>query len=159
MLPNAAPVAAGETNPRNKDLGEGLGEARKAPRRPRILWADDNADMRDYVAGLLADRYEVLAVPDGLAALAAARNEPPDLVLTDAMMPGLDGFGLLRELRNDARTRAVPVTLLSARAGEESTLQGLNAGADDYLAKPFSAPELLARVRTHLELARARREW
>ena len=130
-----------------------------AVRRARILWADDNADMRDYVRRLLADRYEVIAVADGLAALSAAQAEPPDLVLTDVTMPGLDGFGLLRELRSDARTRTVPVILLSARAGEGSTLEGLDAGADDYLAKPFSAPELLARVRTHLELSRARREW
>ena len=128
-------------------------------RRPRILWADDNADMRDYVRRLLAERYDVLTVPDGLTALTAARDDPPDLVLTDIMMPGLDGFGLLRELRADARTRTIPVILLSARAGEEPAVEGLDAGADDYLAKPFSAQELLARVRTHLELARVRREW
>jgi signal transduction histidine kinase len=128
-------------------------------RRPRILWADDNADMRDYVRSLLADRYDVLAVPDGLTALAVAQEKNPDLVLTDIMMPGLDGFGLLRELRTDARTRTIPVILLSARAGEESAVEGLDAGADDYLAKPFSAHELQARVRTHLELARVRREW
>ena len=128
-------------------------------RRARILWADDNADMRDYVRRLLADRYDVIAVPDGLTALLKAQEEPPDLVLSDIMMPGLDGFGLLRELRNHARTRTIPVILLSARAGEESVVEGLNTGADDYLAKPFSARELLARVRTHLELARVRREW
>jgi len=127
--------------------------------RPRILWADDNADMRDYVRRLLGERYDVLAVPDGLAAAAKAREERFDLVLTDIMMPGLDGFGLLRELRTDARTRTLPVILLSARAGEEAAVEGLDAGADDYLAKPFSAQELLARVRTHLELARVRREW
>jgi signal transduction histidine kinase len=127
--------------------------------RPRILLADDNADMREYVSRLLSERYDVLAVPNGLAALAAAQESPPDLVLTDIMMPGLDGFGLLRELRAKPGTRATPVVLLSARAGEESTIEGLNAGADDYLAKPFSAQELLARIRTHLELARVRREW
>src|SRR5207244_9001333 len=91
--------------------------------------------------------------------LAAARENPPDLVLTDVMMPHLDGFGLLRELRADVRTRAIPVILLSARAGEESATEGLDAGADDYLVKPFTARELLARIRTHLELARIRREW
>ncbi len=115
--------------------------------------------MRDYVSRLLAGRYDVLPVPDGLKALAAAEADPPDLILTDVMMPGLDGFGLLRELRKNARTRTVPVILLSARAGEDSAVEGLDAGADDYLAKPFSARELLARVRTHLELARVRREW
>jgi signal transduction histidine kinase len=133
--------------------------ATRSDRRPRVLWADDNADMRDYVRRLLADRYDVLAVPDGLAALAAAQEQHPDLILSDIMMPGLDGFGLLRALRADARTRTLPVILLSARAGEDAAIEGLDAGADDYLAKPFSAQELLARVRTHLELARVRREW
>jgi signal transduction histidine kinase len=133
--------------------------ATRGDHRPRVLWADDNADMRDYVRRLLADRYDVIAVPDGLSALAAAQEEHPDLVLTDVMMPGLDGFGLLRALRADPRTRTLPVILLSARAGEESAVEGLDSGADDYLAKPFSAQELLARVRTHVELARVRREW
>jgi signal transduction histidine kinase/DNA-binding response OmpR family regulator len=127
--------------------------------RPRILWADDNADMRRYVADLLGRSYDVLAVPDGEAALEAARAAPPDLVLSDVMMPRLDGFGLLKALRADERTRRLPVILLSARAGEESAIGGLDAGADDYLVKPFSARELLARVRTHVELARERREW
>jgi signal transduction histidine kinase len=126
---------------------------------PRILLADDNADMRDYVRRLLAERYEVLAVPDGFKALAAAREKHPMLVLTDIMMPGLDGFGLLRELRADPATQNIPVILLSARAGEESAVEGLNAGADDYLTKPFSAQELMARVRTHLALSQVRLEW
>ncbi len=127
--------------------------------RPHILLADDNADMRDYVRRLLADRYDVLAVPDGAAALAAARSRPPDLVLSDVMMPGLDGFGLLRELRAGMATRTIPVILLSARAGEESAVEGLAGGADDYIAKPFFARELLARVRTHIDLAHSRRAW
>jgi light-regulated signal transduction histidine kinase (bacteriophytochrome) len=96
---------------------------------------------------------------DGQAALELALERPPDLVLSDVMMPRLDGFGLLRELRADDRTRTIPVILLSARAGEESAIEGLEAGATDYLVKPFSARELLARVRTHLDLARARRDW
>jgi signal transduction histidine kinase len=127
--------------------------------RPRVLLADDNADMREYVRRLLARRYDVTAVPDGAAAVASALARPPDLVLTDVMMPGLDGFGVLRELRANDATRTIPVILLSARAGEESAVEGLEAGADDYLSKPFSARELVARVRTHLEMARLRREW
>ncbi len=127
--------------------------------RPRVLWADDNSDMREYVRRLLADRYEVTAVSDGATAVAAAFATQPDLVLSDVMMPGLDGFGVLRQLRADGRTKTIPVILLSARAGEESSVEGLEAGADDYLVKPFSARELLARVRTHLELARLRRQW
>ena len=126
--------------------------------RARILWADDNSDMREYVRRILAAEYTVTAVPDGAAAVQAALAAPPDLVLTDIMMPGFDGFGVLRELRAHERTRTIPVILLSARAGEESAVEGLDAGADDYLVKPFSARELMARVRTHLEMARLRRK-
>ena len=126
--------------------------------RPRIVWADDNADLRDYVQRLLGERYAVEAVADGEAALAAVRRSLPDLVLSDVMMPRLDGIGLLRALRADERTRTVPVILLSARAGEEARVEGLEMGADDYLVKPFSARELLARVSTQTELARLRRE-
>jgi len=124
----------------------------------RILVADDNADLREYVRHLLCDDYEVETVANGTAALRSARERVPDLVLTDVMMPGLDGFGLLREIRADERLRTVPVIMLSARAGEESRVEGLDAGADDYLTKPFSARELLARVGAHVSLARARRE-
>ena len=123
-----------------------------------ILLADDNADMRAYVGHLLGARYTVEAVPDGESALAAARARPPHLVLADVMMPGLDGFGLLRELRADPRTATLPVLLLSARAGQEATAAGLEAGADDYLVKPFAASELLARVQAHLALARIRQQ-
>ncbi len=131
-----------------------------AAARARILWADDNADMRRYVTRLLSASYEVIEVSDGEAAIEAVRGAPPpDLVLSDVTMPRLDGFGLLKALRADERTRRIPVILLSARAGEESSLEGLDAGADDYLIKPFSTRELLARVRTHLDLARRRREW
>ncbi len=126
--------------------------------RPHILVADDNADMRQYLTRLLSERYRVEAVPDGQAALDAVRTQPPKLVLTDVMMPHLDGFGLLRELRSDPTTRTLPIILLSARAGEESRVEGMEQGADDYLIKPFSARELLARVQTHLEMARIREE-
>lgn len=124
----------------------------------RILVADDNADMREYLQRLLADRYEVQLVEDGKSALTAARERPPDLVVTDIMMPVLDGMELLAALRGDRRTAGVPVLLLSARAGEEAAIEGLGAGADDYLVKPFSAAELVARVNAHLKLGRVRRE-
>jgi PAS domain S-box-containing protein len=133
-------------------------EPTRTPNAPRVLLADDNADMREYVRRLLGQSYEVEAVGDGAAALEAARARPPDLVLTDVMMPRLDGFGLLRELRADERTRTVPVILLSARAGEEAKVEGMEAGADDYLVKPFGARELLARVDAHVRLHRVRRE-
>jgi signal transduction histidine kinase len=116
----------------------------------RVLVADDNADLRGYLARVLGKHWRVEAVADGEAALTAARRELPDLVVTDVMMPGLDGFALLRELRADERTRHVPVIMLSARAGEEARVEGLHAGADDYLVKPFSALELVARVQSQL---------
>jgi signal transduction histidine kinase len=126
--------------------------------RPRVLVADDNADMRRYVVRLLCDKYTVEAVSDGEVALTAARRQTPDLILSDVMMPRLDGFGLLRKLRADPRTVGVPFILLSARAGEESRVEGMEAGADDYLVKPFSARELVARVSAHLQMARLRRD-
>ena len=119
----------------------------------RILLADDNADLRNYVQRLLGEHYEVEAVADGEAAMAAARVRQPHLVISDVMMPRLDGFGLIREFRADPVLRAIPVILLSARAGEEARLEGLGKGADDYLVKPFSSRELLVRVATLLSLA------
>jgi anti-anti-sigma factor len=123
----------------------------------RVLVADDNADMREYLLRLLAPHYSVVSVSDGQAALESALADPPDLVVSDVMMPGLDGVQLLAALRGDDRTSRVPVVLLSARAGQAAAVEGLAAGADDYLVKPFSAGELLARVSAHLELGRARR--
>ncbi len=124
----------------------------------RILLADDNADMRDYLYRLLSQHYQVEAVSDGVAALAAIRRQIPDLLLTDVMMPELDGFELLRRVRIDPQTSDVPIVLLSARAGEESRIEGLEAGADDYLIKPFSARELLARIEVTLKLSQLRQE-
>ncbi len=125
--------------------------------RGRIVFAEDNSDMRQYVQRLLADSYEVEAVPDGEAALNAVHREIPDLVLTDVMMPKLDGIGLVKALRKNVRTSSIPVIQLSARAGEEARVEGLRAGVDDYLAKPFSARELIARVENLLALAKSRR--
>ena len=123
-----------------------------------ILIADDNADMRDYLARILGAQYRVDVVADGRAALDRIHSALPDLVLTDVMMPELDGFGLLAAIRRDPLTRSLPVVLLSARAGEESRIEGLQAGADEYLVKPFSARELLACVTSQLQLSRLRKE-
>ncbi|MGA7803271.1 response regulator, partial [Bradyrhizobium sp.] len=136
----------------------GFAHSEASTPRERVLLADDNSDMRDYVRRLLAERYDVEVVSDGRAALERAWRRRPDLVLTDIMMPGLDGFGLLQALRSDPELRDVPVIFLSARAGEEAKVEGLEAGADDYLSKPFSARELLARVRVNIEMANLRRQ-
>ena len=123
-----------------------------------MIVADDNADMRDYLSHLLHNEYRVHAVSDGLKAIEATRELRPALLLTDVMMPGLDGFGVLRAVRSDPSLSSIPVILLSARAGEESRVEGLQAGADDYLVKPFTARELMARVATHVKMANLRRE-
>ncbi|HLG99172.1 MAG TPA: PAS domain S-box protein [Bryobacteraceae bacterium] len=127
-------------------------------RRPRIILADDNADMREHVRRTLGEEYEVTTASDGQEALELIRQNPPDLLLTDVMMPGCDGLEVLRAVREDARTHTLPVIFLSARAGEEMRVEGLQAGADDYLVKPFTANELRARVHTHIQMAIARRQ-
>ncbi|WP_410813012.1 SpoIIE family protein phosphatase [Micromonospora sp. 067-2] len=122
----------------------------------RILVVDDNADLREHVTRLLSPTWEVVTASDGLAALPLAREGGFDLVLADVMMPRLDGFGLVDALRADPRTRHVPIVLLSARAGSAEAVAGLSAGADDYLTKPFSGQELVARVRANVELGQLR---
>ncbi|MFJ7152494.1 SpoIIE family protein phosphatase [Streptomyces sp. NPDC100445] len=123
----------------------------------RVLVADDNTDMREYLARILTGAgYEVTTVTDGLEALHSVRRETFDIIVSDVMMPRLDGLELVARLRGDTRTASVPVLLLSAKAGQEASIEGLQAGADDYLVKPFAAAELLARVRANVELARLR---
>lgn len=126
--------------------------------RARIMVVDDNADMRGYLHRLLASHYEVDAVCDGEAALAAITHCKPDLILSDVMLPRLDGVGLLRKLRADPVLANLPIILLSARAGEDARIEGIEAGADDYLTKPFSARELLARIDAQVRLSRLRQD-
>jgi signal transduction histidine kinase len=124
----------------------------------RVVIADDNADMRGYVTRLLERRHEVIGCADGREALEEIRRSRPNLLLADIMMPEMDGFELLHAIRADPELRTLPVILLSARAGEEARVEGMDAGADDYLVKPFSARELVARVDAHLMLERLRRQ-
>ena len=126
--------------------------------KPLVLVVDDNPDMRAYVARLLGDAFVIETAADGVEGLAAASRSLPQLIISDVMMPALDGFGLVKQLRGQESTRLIPVILLSARAGDESTIEGLEAGADDYLLKPFSPRELLARVRAQLAMAGLRRD-
>ncbi|MBC7793768.1 MAG: response regulator [Clostridia bacterium] len=127
--------------------------------KPRVLVVDDNGDLRGYIHTLLSPLYDVTVAADGREGVESAIANPPDIIVSDVMMPRLDGTGLVRELRAYETTASIPVILLSARVGEESAIEGLDAGADDYVAKPFSARELIARVRTHIQLAAQRREF
>ncbi len=133
----------------------GTGSAATLAKRERILVVDDNADMRDYVSRLLSD-WQVETAANGAVALEQVRLSPPDLIVSDVMMPELDGFGLLTALRGNPSTSNIPVILVSARAGEEATLEGVASGADDYLVKPFSARDLVARVEAQLNRAKER---
>ena len=135
-----------------------LAAAEAAGQRELIVLADDNADMREYVAHLLREKYRVHAVCDGQEAVEATRQLHPDLVLTDVMMPALDGFGVLDSIRADPTLSSTPVILLSARAEEESRVEGWHAGANDYLVKPFTSRELLARIGSHLAMSKIRKE-
>ncbi len=129
-----------------------------ANEKPVLLLVDDNNDMREYVRSLLAGKFEVVSVTNGKQALEEAGRRVPALVLTDVMMPVMDGFALLSALRKDPATATIPIIMLSARAGEEARIEGVEAGADDYLTKPFTARELIARVDAQLKMARMRRE-
>ena len=145
-------------NPSADDTPPASPDASQSSQRSLVLVADDNSDMREHLSRILGSQYEVVTATNGRAALQQARRTRPDLILSDVMMPELDGFGLVRDLRADADLREVPVILLSARAGEEARIEGVSAGADDYLVKPFSAGELLARTATHLKLAHLRQD-
>jgi len=155
-LPSRAPATIQQLESQQAPSPESLvsvAEPHEAA-RARVLIVDDNADMRSYLSRLLSERWQVEMAADGSTALEMIRARTPDLVLADVMMPGLDGFGLLRAIRASDTFAKLPVMLLSARAGEEASSEGLRAGADDYVIKPFSARELLARVETRLTQAR-----
>jgi signal transduction histidine kinase len=140
------------------DFGDGrggLGDGRPRTRYTVVL-ADDNADMREYVERLLSPQFNVITAKDGQDALEKMLAHRPDLLLTDVMMPRLDGFSLLKMIRETPEIQHVPVILLSAQAGEEAKIEGLEAGADDYLVKPFGARELLARVDSNIRIAKDR---
>jgi PAS domain S-box-containing protein len=137
-------------------LDEGFQKYVSPATKARVLIADDNADMREYLQRLLRNYYEVLTATDGEDAFTKALKYKPQLIISDIMMPRQDGFGLLNNIRAHAVTKNTPVIFLSARAGEEAKVEGLDAGADDYLVKPFSSKELLARVEANIRLAKNR---
>jgi PAS domain S-box-containing protein len=149
--PGAAPASAAGA------AVKGAGLLLPEGRPPRILIADDNNDMRAYLKSLLDPHAEVSVCADGQAAYEHLLRDPPDLLLSDVMMPKLDGFGLIAKIRATPALHDLAVILLSARAGEEAKVEGLQAGADDYLIKPFAATELLARVQHQVGMARERR--
>jgi len=157
-LPRQEPLDKLKRNVTGEASGEPAEASDTAEQKPLIVFADDNPDMREYVMSLLGWRYHVVTTGTGKLALEEATRRRPDLVLTDVMMPDMDGFALLEALRKNPATRTVPVIMLSARAGEEASIEGLDAGADDYLTKPFSSRELIARVEAQLKMAHLRQQ-
>lgn len=137
---------------------EPVAELQQSDTKPTILIVDDNSDMRDYLVRKLNPFYNVLSAVNGLDALSVIHARLPELVITDMMMPEMDGFKLLKALRAQEKTALLPIIFLSAHAGQEATIEGLEAGADDYLVKPFSGRELLARVKTQLSMVKLRSE-
>ncbi len=158
LLPRALPLAGHEpaaAAPAPAPASSPAARADFSFDRPRVLVAEDDDELRAFLVSLLAAEYDVVACADGLAALEAARRHRPDVVLSDVMMPRLDGLGLVARLKADPALRHVPVVLLTAQAGKDAAVAGLDGGADDYLGKPFSPAELRARLRVALRLARA----
>ncbi|MEX2550725.1 MAG: response regulator [Nitriliruptoraceae bacterium] len=124
----------------------------------RVLIADDDEDVRAYLeVTLQLAGFDVIQANDGIEAIERARTERPDVVVLDVMMPQMDGLEALKRLRQDSRTSHIPVLLLTARVQRSDAISGLDAGADDYVTKPFDAEELVARVRSALRRAETQR--
>lgn len=141
------------TGNNNKKEGAERSNVSKLP----VLVADDNADMLQYLYSLLQAEYEVVTAVNGKDALEKMRDYKPLLVLSDVMMPVMNGIELLKAIKANPETENIPVILLTARAGEESMIEGYEIGADDYLVKPFSAKELIARIRAHIKIIKTRK--
>jgi signal transduction histidine kinase len=152
LYAQGAGLPDGPASPTNSAPAEDGGDAD----RPLILLAEDNADMSEHIRRTLAPEFRVRRARDGAEALRLAETEKPDLILTDLMMPGMDGSALLDEVRRRPQFSAIPVILLTARADEEIRLKLLQRGAQDYVLKPFGAEELRARVRNQVTTKRVR---
>ncbi|GAO44512.1 ATP-binding protein [Flavihumibacter petaseus] len=142
-------LVSGHDNSNNDDR-------ERADDRAIVLVVDDNPDMRQHLRSVLSPHFEILTAANGREALQQMKICPPDLVLSDIMMPVMDGIGLLHAIKEDPAISHVPVILLTARAGEESRIEGWETGADDYLVKPFSSRELFARIKSQIKTQRIR---
>ncbi|NBC16404.1 MAG: response regulator [Bacteroidetes bacterium] len=155
-------IDSGEIDSGEIDRGlDGSEAAAPEPRKPKaatVLVIEDNPDMRTYLRRHLAGDYQVVEATDGDDGLAQARALEPDLIISDVMMPGLYGYALCRALKTDAALSHIPVVLLTAKAEEESKIEGLETGADAYLYKPFNAEELLIRAENLIQVRRLLRE-
>jgi len=162
----AEAVPAAENGARDGLVRAGMGTQRPVPEAAcategatdgdaaTVLVVEDNAEMRAYLHEELAEQWHVITAADGEAGWERVQADEPDLVVSDVMMPGLSGTDLCRRIKSDEARRAIPVLLLTARAGEEATVEGLEAGADDYVAKPFGPDELRGRIENHLAARR-----
>jgi DNA-binding response OmpR family regulator len=151
VLLESAVVSSELRQPDDAVLAADLADAAPADDRPRILVVEDNADLRALLVATLAPTYRCTTAADGRTGVERALEDPPELVISDVLMPGMDGFELTETLKRDERSSHVPIVLLTALGDRESRLHGLSERADDYLVKPFDADELLLRVRNLVE--------
>jgi signal transduction histidine kinase len=166
IAPSDVPEASEEQNRSQHRLASKLRDERPPPRpaappadgRPRVLVVEDNSDMAAYVSRILAEDFSVGVAENGRVALELASAAPPDVIVSDVMMPEMDGFELVGHLKRDVKLRSIPVLLLTARSSGGELAEGLRIGADDYLGKPFAPTELEARVRAAYRLHRTQSE-
>jgi signal transduction histidine kinase/DNA-binding response OmpR family regulator len=147
-IPLAGAPAPAISEPDTEPLPAANGE------RPVVLVVDDHDDMRARLRQLCEARYQVIEAHDGPSALMRASTELPDAVISDVMMPGFDGVDFVKRMRANPSTESIPILLLTAKVGSEHARVGLDAGANDYLAKPFDSSELLARIGAMLQFCR-----
>jgi signal transduction histidine kinase/DNA-binding response OmpR family regulator len=146
----AAAMKAGEYEESGKDTGNEINEQEKNV----ILIVEDHADVRQYIRNPLESLYTIVEAKNGKEGIEKAKEIIPDLIVSDILMPGVDGYQLCRELKNDIGTSHIPIVLLTAKASQESIIQGLETGADDYITKPFNSRILLTRIKNLIDLRR-----
>lgn len=155
---HSAELELASIDPGKGSAAKPLLEPRIDDGRAKVLVVDDNADIREYVTSCLSPKYHVTQAVNGREGLALARAHSTDIIVSDIMMPEMDGYELCRQLKKDPGLAHIPLIFLTAKASDQMIVEGLEMGADDYLAKPFNARELQARTHNLITLRRQERQ-